>query len=584
MKPLFKNWGLKKQFTVVFLVLIILPSLLMGIWIYFQATGAFKQQAINNTNDRLELNERTIQSAVQRIENMSSYMIYDDHFRTFFTAAEEERKAPDYKLAVKGINGYFTFQIMSLDYIDSISLTARDGHQLEFGENRRGEETRLIEQAKKLAGGIYWSAPYSVRTSKSKEKQIISVMRVINDLNEINKPIGYMTIRLNAAALLKSIETRMSKVPGTYFVLDDKGMVILHESRELIGTLYPNRIMAVFAGKPDEMSVQFKENGKNFLAVKKRIEGTDWYTAAIVSQSETVKGLYHTRNWFLLSFVLLILLGVIAWIGFYHANIKRILVLTEQTSQLKRGDFEAKVKVESKDEIGMLGMRFNAMAASIQNLINREFKLEIKQKESELKMLQSQIDPHFLYNTLDMIRWTARLENAMETGQLIERLSQIFRMSLNRGKMQITVKEEMIFLYNYLELQRSRMGNRLRYSIFYDAGIEKHYIIKQLIQPLVENSIEHGFAGKNSQGVIRVRAYRHENELWIDVIDNGSGIREKGLETGYAIKNIRDRIHILYGKTYGLEHIQSAEGAWLQLRLPLLPEAEGRGAGDEEDL
>ena len=180
-----------------------------------------------------------------------------------------------------------------------------------------------------------------------------------------------------------------------------------------------------------------------YLSVKKKLKGTNWLSVAVVDERELVKELYTVRASIRNMIVLLFILGVIAFIGFYQSYIQRITELTRQTRQVEMGNYFASVDVKTKDEIGILGMQFNKMVKTIQKSIDIEYKLKIKQKESELKALQNQINPHFLYNTLDMIRWTARLENAMETGSLIEGLSKVFRMNLNNGEMWIPLEKRL---------------------------------------------------------------------------------------------------------------------------------------------
>src|SRR5690606_33732897 len=124
-------------------------------------------------------------------------------------------------------------------------------------------------------------------------------------------------------------------------------------------------------------------------------------------------------------------LGILALTGFYNFIVLPVVELTKQTRRVEKSDFSAQVPVRSDDEIGKLAARFNRMVATIQRLIDLKYKVELKQRESELKALQNQIDPHFLYNTLDMIRWTALLEKATETSRLIETLSRLFRLTLN---------------------------------------------------------------------------------------------------------------------------------------------------------
>jgi two-component system, sensor histidine kinase YesM len=570
-----RNWGLKNKFVTVFLLLITLPTLIIGCIIYYQTTTIFKQQAENNAVGKLEKNEDNLTSIIRGIENMSSYMIYEKNFQTFFTATEEDLNQAAYKEAVAGINGYFTFQLMSHSYIDSILLIANDGHVLEIGSHVMGDEVRLNQVAKDLEGAPYWSNTYRVIENGAAKKNVVSLTRVINDINHINEPIGMVRIRLDQSKLFKTIENNTMNQTGDYFVMNKKGEVVLHQDPSLAGTPFPDLKITDWIMNSKSRTLKAEANQSDYLVVKKAIAGTDWVSIAIVNEGEVVKSLYNVRGLFVFMFFLLLVLGAIAFIGFYQSFIRRIVELTKQTKQLGEGDFTANVPVSSQDEIGKLGLRFNKMVTTIQKYINQEYKLKIKQRESELKALQSQIDPHFLYNTLDMIRWTARLEKAMETGQLIERLSKIFRMNLNMGKMWVKVEEEVQYIQNYLELQKSRVGNRLNYSIFYDDQIKDIYIIKQILQPLVENSILHGFDDLPRQGVIRIRLFKVEKEIWMDVIDNGWGFpnekqeQDPNRKSGYAIPNLVDRLEFAFGEEATFEVLDSVVGTWIRLKLPI---------------
>jgi len=146
----------------------------------------------------------------------------------------------------------------------------------------------------------------------------------------------------------------------------------------------------------------------------------------------------------------IMMLGLTALIGFHYTIIRPILRLKKETSKVTYGDFNARVPVKSNDEISELNRKFNEMVETIQQLIEHKYKLELRERESELKLLQNQMDPHFLYNTLDMIRWTARLEQASKSSQLIEMLSKFFRSSMSNGNYQTTLRKELEFAQSYL--------------------------------------------------------------------------------------------------------------------------------------
>lgn len=521
--------------------------------------------------ERLDKNEQHISSIITGVESMTSYMIYNESFRTFFRTPQNEMSEIDYKNAINAIKGYFTFQLMSYNYISSVSLMAKDGNTMTIGEPITEKGQILNEAAIEGEGIPVWSDSYEVISNWSGRKHVISLTRVINDLHHINDPIGGVRIRIDQSILFNDIKAKQPLQQGNYFVLSTKGDVVLHYDQSLIGKQYPNEELKDWVINGEESAYSYKKDNNSFLGVKKKLEGTNWLSVAVVDEGELVKELYAVRASIKNMIILLFVLGVIAFIGFYRSYIQRITELTRQTMQVEKGNFLANVDVKAKDEIGILGMQFNKMVKTIQKSIDIEYKLKIKQKESELKALQSQIDPHFLYNTLDMIRWTARLENAMDTGSLIEGLSKVFRMNLNNGEMWIPLEKEIEYIQAYLELQKNRLGDRLAFSIFIDNQIKEKFIMKQILQPLVENSIKHGFNNYFKQGVIKIRCYQVDNQLWIDVIDNGWGFQPASEEsTGYALKNLRDRLNIAFGEEYRLTLLESQEGAALRLIHPLL--------------
>ncbi|MCT1578752.1 sensor histidine kinase [Oceanobacillus kimchii] len=576
-----KRWGLKRKFITFFLALMI-PILFVSLLIYYQTSIALKNQAIEEATERLSRNEQNLLTVFSTVEAMSSYMIYDRNFRKIFISEEHEMYQPEYQEAMEVIKGYFTFQLISNPYINSILLEGRDGHLVKHGEPVTGEEEELDKVAKESKGSPVWSNPYQVKSDWNDDKNVISLTRIINDMNNISDQIGIVRIRLDQMELYNQIEVPSQQ--SDYFIVSDKGDVILHPDADLVGKQFPDTGLIKWVMDGKEESYSYQDGESHFVVVKNQLTNTDWFSVTAIDEDRLAADLTEVRALIGYLIGILLLAGMLFFIFFYHSNIKRIVELTKQTKQLENGNFTASVHVDSDDEIGKLGYRFNKMVKTIQKHIDTEYRLKIKQKESELKALQNQINPHFLYNTLDMIRWNARLENAPETGQLIERLSKIFRMNLNNGKSLVTFEEEVEYSQAYLELQKKRLGEKLDYQIVMEEQLKGFYVMKQMIQPLIENSIQHGFKNLPKQGIIRIHYYRNENQAVIDVIDNGWGFSEHKkngqLRAGYALKNLNDRISIVFGEPYGLSILDPDEGAFLRMILPLLNEDKSKELGD----
>jgi two-component system, sensor histidine kinase YesM len=227
------------------------------------------------------------------------------------------------------------------------------------------------------------------------------------------------------------------------------------------------------------------------------------------------------------------------------------------------------VTSDNADEITELGMSFNIMIGKIRELLDSKIKEQENLKKAELRALQAQINPHFLYNTLDTIVWMAESKKTDQVIEIVTALSSFFRISLSKGKDWITIGEEIERTRSYLTIQKMRYRDIMDYEIKVDEGVLDYTILKLILQPLVENALYHGVKNKRQGGTIIVRAKRKdENEILLEVEDNGIGFTpeklamiqeelnddsgEIKLESGFGIGNVNKRIKLYYGKQYGL--------------------------------
>ncbi len=285
----------------------------------------------------------------------------------------------------------------------------------------------------------------------------------------------------------------------------------------------------------------------------------------------------------------LIALGVItALIVFLSLYIpqtitKPITRLSEVTDQVAKGDLSVRSDVASGGEVGVLSDSLNAMIDKINELLTQVTKEQTSLRKAELELLQSQINPHFLYNTLDTIVWLAEGSDQAKVVSMVESLSDFFRTSLNEGKDIITIREEMQHVRSYLQIQQVRYQDILEYEIDVPESILNFSIPKISVQPLVENALYHGIKNKRRMGKITVTGEEKEDRILIRVEDNGIGMTKERLEAvtvritdpnlesaeAYGLYNVNERIRLKFGDSYGVSiRSEYEEGTVCEICLP----------------
>jgi len=250
------------------------------------------------------------------------------------------------------------------------------------------------------------------------------------------------------------------------------------------------------------------------------------------------------------------------------------------------GNLDSFYEYKGNDEISILVNVFNQMLNDIKKLINQVYQVQAQKRNAELMVLQSQINPHFLYNTLDTIQWKALEHNAYDVADMINSLSKFFRISLSDGKEYINISDEVEHVRNYLDIQKIRYKDKVTYSIDFEESISQYLVPKMIIQPLVENSIYHGLKLKRQVGAIKINIKMVDEFIIIEVIDNGMGIEDKKLHElrnnlkhsveseHYGLYNINERLKLTFKDKYNIQ-IDSEYENWTKVLLKIPKVKEG---------
>ena len=372
------------------------------------------------------------------------------------------------------------------------------------------------------------------------------------------------------------------------YIIDRASRVIVHPLIDDVQRMELQYIIdIIFQRNGSIQYTQFDEHtGKEseYIAFFKFIPEMNWVVVVGSSMKDFYGDLYQVRSFMIFIFSLATVLSV--GISFFLGRqiTKPITRITESIKTISEGeaDFSKHLQVTSDDEIGRLASYFNTFVGKLQQIQElKQLEAEILLRDTQINALQAQINPHFLYNTLETIRFMIKGgdERAVE---MVKLLADLFRVSIGRGETFVTLKREIDHAMLYISLQKIRHSDRFRVVLNIPEEFNQYYTIKFLIQPVVENCIQHGFDLIEKDGLIVIDAIEDGNKLIITITDNGTGIDEKKLRKikqqlknrkktgGVGIQNVHDRIQLHFGKNYGLSISSKAKKTKVVLKLPLL--------------
>ena len=415
-------------------------------------------------------------------------------------------------------------------------------------------------------------------------EETISVSKTISSYVD-GSFLGVLLIDLNLTGIAEIMERIYMENEGVLCIANEEGELVyvqqniaLDQSRieELVHDLSQSE-----AYKKQTFSITDENN--EFQVVAMDLERTEWTLIALTPMNilrQEVKTVLYTIVFISLFICVLVLL-------FLNVIMRRIVspleVLKEQIDSVDKGNLTVVEVIRTGDEIEELSTSFKSMLDRVQNLENAIIKEEEEKRKFEFQALQEQINPHFLYNTLDTIIWMGEAKDTRIVS-VTEALARLFRISLNKGNEYLTVEDELEHVKNYLIIQEIRYKNKLTYIIEAEQEVLKLKMIKLLIQPMVENSIYHGIKKKRGLGNITVRAFQKDAKLHLQIMDNGIGMTGEQVEellhgtgklenkkSGIGVKNVNRRIQMICGSEYGIRcESQEGVGTTITIVLPII--------------
>ena len=566
---------IKYRLIIYSVLLVVIPTIVIEMIVVKYSVSLIKEEIKSSVSTQLREASEKIDLTLELIEYSSIDLLLDDKLLDIF----REQLSPgqiykDYEKMVY-INNGLSLNVLMENSLESIYAYDYNDEYL-FTSRRKGF---LHKDELKEIGWYNWSEsdegvslPWTLRKdpfTKGTDKYYISSKKTIKDSNK-NLVDFYLNVNERTIYdLLKNINIREG---GYKFLLDDKLNLISHEDLSLI----KENVQAIGFSENDfiENTNGFIKNIDNieYLVVFTTSKYLNWKYVALIPTAGIYPGVNKIIKLAIMitSIVFIIdMMGIFIITNSIYNPIKDLKIAMELAGG---GYFGSDLCNCRKDEFGILYRSYNVMVKRIQNLINEVYVENLLKKEAEMKVLQNQINPHFLYNTLDVLHWMVKSNNSEDACQIIFSLSNFYRLVLSEGKNIVMISEAISLIDHYLIIQKNSFRSNFTYSFDIDEKILNFNIPKLVLQPIVENAIIHGFSKKKGHKIIEITGNLEGEYIILKIWDNGIGVSKEKLSKirhdfkqstyntngNFALQNINQQIMRMYGKECGLR-IESEE-------------------------
>lgn len=539
----------------------------------FENTVTYNRQLTGQVN-------ADIDSYISYMENISSMLAENLDVKKYLFGEGEEADEAGVQLLSQ-----FSTVLSSREDIYNLGILQKNGKALlNEGKSRLNTYVDMEKQewyrgAVENRDSFYLSSAHVQHMIQGERPWVITLSRYIPD--PMNKEGGVLFVDLNYSAIRKLCDDSSVGKKGYIFILDEDGNIVYHpQQQQLYNELQTEYIDEVMNCQTDVLNMGDGDSAR--LYTISRSDTTGWTVVSCSYISELLKKSEEAQIIYMLMAVVLVAIALLISSFMAKSITQPILKLQSSMALIQEGDFRAgNVEVESRNEIGSLTETFNVMTLRIQKLMEQNINEQKAKRKSEMKALQSQINPHFLYNTLDSIIWMAESGKNEEVVLMTASLARLLRQNISNEEEEISIFDEVEYCRNYLTIQKMRYKDKLEFRIDVTPEITSCQIIKLVLQPLIENAIYHGLKYKESKGLLELIGYAAGEDIIFEIRDNGVGMDEETLNhiferhtvnyrsNGVGVYNVERRIKLTYGQEYGITYkSRPGEGTVARVCIP----------------
>ncbi|WP_229753208.1 cache domain-containing sensor histidine kinase [Paenibacillus segetis] len=557
--------------------------IIMSVTFYYLAKDAVKSTAQTYTTELVKQVNNNIKSYINGMKYMSNVVAGNYAVQAYlssnrFNSLKEEK---DYKETISDMLGAM---LASRTDIRSANIFGYGGQfvsgrkELELNPYVDITSMDWYTNAQKSSGRSVISSSHVQPIFKDQYPWVVSLSRELVS-KDGTKKLGIFLVDLNFSVMNDMFKDIRLGQRGYLFIIDSEGRIVYHPQQQLVYSNLKSEMIDKVLEVKNGTFISDQGSDRRMYTVQEsefgwKIVGVSYVDELVDNQSEV-----------LLSIVLLgavcIIIAIFISLFLSKRVSQPIKRLQGYMKEVEKGNFDIHVPVPQTVELYMLARAFNMMVGKIKELMTQTVLDQELKRKSEISALQAQINPHFLYNTLDSIVWMAESNKSREVVLMTSALAKLFRSSISKGEELVAIRTEIEHITNYLMIQKMRYKNKLDYQIEISELVLEYRMIKLILQPLVENAIYHGVKMKQGPGLIRISSEEKDKDIILIVEDNGNGMDEGKLKSllnptavteggrGVGVRNVQERIKLYYGSQYGLTyHSILGVGTTVYIRIP----------------
>lgn len=597
--PMIKT-SIRNKLIVLLLIITIVPFGSSIVITYLYTKNSIEEQVVAESKNLLYQGKVNLESYINELDDLTLSLYNNPDFINFMRNPDQ---GDDY-LTIGIVKNVVQTILYTGDTINGVRISFRDEDRVIkatkrsnviFSSKKNEEDKEAFLRAERSPYNMYIEPDFPQKENEIKRsRNIVTIHRAFRNIPD-DEVLAYISLEISPDKIINLSRNLYTGEKEEFYLLTPGGEMIYSSDLDVTDDQNNQKwIKRIVGEEKSEGTMEWKEDGFNGVIMYDQLplSAGGWILAKRVSYANLYESAFSVAKINILFGILGLTLVVLATLFVSFKITSPIRVLLRNIQEVEKGNMDVRLPAFGSDEIGLLGFRFQQMIERINTLINREYKLELENKNNQLKVLQSQINPHFLYNALQSIGTVALKNKVPQVYTLITYLSKIMRYGMNMEEDMVPLDKEINYTKAFLLLQKERFGDHLDYRITVEEGVREAQVPKMILQPIIENYFKHGFDIRDGVGRIELDCRSVDDHLIITVRDNGIGVTTQRLEEVYAhfkaaalnkigestnigLKNVYVRLKLYYDDQAALHLENSDEGGFkVTMELPIEREDE----------